>query len=50
MEFNDVVKSAFLSVSCGRSTDDVVIDDDLNRSFTDACRNVVPTATSFECN
>lgn len=49
-EFKEVVRSAFLSVGGGRSTDDVVINDDLNKAFTDACRNSVPTATPFECN
>jgi hypothetical protein len=50
MEFKQIVKSAFLSVNGGRSTDDVVIDDDLNKAFTDACQAVVATATPFECN
>ncbi len=49
-QFQQVVKSVFLSLGGGRSSDDVVIDDDLNKAFTDACRNIVPTATSFECN
>ena len=49
-QFKEVVRSVFLSVSGGSSTDDVVINDDLNKVFTDVCRNIVPTATPFECN
>ena len=48
--FRRDVKSAFLRVSGGRSTDDVIIDDALNKAFTDACLEIVPTATPFDCN
>jgi predicted GIY-YIG superfamily endonuclease len=48
--FRRVVKAAFLRVGRGRSTDDIVIDDTLNKAFTDACLESVPTATPFDCN
>jgi predicted GIY-YIG superfamily endonuclease len=46
----EVVKSVFLTVSGGRSTDDLVIDDELNKLFTDACRQLAPAASPFDCN
>jgi hypothetical protein len=49
-EFKKVVRSVYLAVSGGRSTDDMIINDELNATFTDSCRKLVPTATDFECN
>src|SRR6516225_9586945 len=38
----EVVKSAFLKVHGKRSTDDVIIDDDLNKRFIASCQTELP--------
>ncbi len=48
--FRDIVKAAFLSVHQGRSTDDVVIDPELNAAFIRQCRNLLTTVSEFEAN
>jgi hypothetical protein len=40
-----VVKDAFLKVHGKRSTDDVIIDDDLNQQFIAACASQFPDVT-----
>ena len=47
---NDDVKAAFLAVHQGRSTDDVVIDPDLNQSFLLACSERNAQLSSREAN
>jgi hypothetical protein len=39
------VRQAFLKTHAGRSTDDVVIDDDLNRRFLAACQEELPSTS-----
>ena len=46
----EAVKTAFLAVNNGRSTDDIIIDDELAEKFTAACHQLEPEATPFECN
>lgn len=46
----DVVRDVFFRVSEGRSTDDVVVDEELNRRFTESCIHEFPSATPFQCN
>jgi hypothetical protein len=45
-----IVAAAFLAVHEGRSSDDVVINDDLNQSFISRCRESLPTATESDLN
>ena len=45
-----VVRTVFFEVHDGRSTDDVVIDDALNKRFLDLCKKSLPNATDFELN
>jgi len=46
----DVVKKCFFSTHAGHSTDDVVIDDDLNAAFIAACLRELPLASPFNLN
>ncbi len=45
-----VVKNAFLKVHEGRSTDDVVIDPDLNARFLVTCEEISPGIDGFDAN
>lgn len=45
-----VVTEAFFEVHQGRSTDDVVIHDDLNQRFIESCRRALPDTDEFELN
>lgn len=49
-KLRQVVSAAFMAVHQGRSSDDVVIDDDLNQSFILRCRESLPSATDLELN
>lgn len=49
-DLKEVVRDAFLLVNDGRSTDDVVADDELNGRFTAICRERIPGITPFDCN
>ncbi len=46
----DIVLRCFLATHAGRSTDDVVIDDELNAAFIDACLREYPWASPFTLN
>lgn len=46
----DAVEHAFLTVHAGRSTDDVVIDPDLNDAFLNECRKLISGVADFEVN
>jgi predicted GIY-YIG superfamily endonuclease len=46
----DVVRRCFFATHIGRSTDDVVIDDDLNAAFIAACLREIPSASVFDLN
>lgn len=45
-----VVRDAFFATHEGRSPDDVVIDEELNRRFVQACQGQVPSVNPFDCN
>lgn len=46
----DVVTRNFFATHAGRSTDDVVIDDNLNAAFIAACSRELPSASPFQFN
>lgn len=46
----DVVRRCFFATHIGRSTDDVVIDDDLNAAFIAACLREIPSTSVFDLN
>jgi hypothetical protein len=46
----DVVKFAFIAVHCGRSTDDVVINQELNAAFISECRKRLVDVSEFDAN
>lgn len=49
-QLRQVISAAFLAVHQGRSSDDVIIDDDLNQSFILRCRESLPFATDHDLN
>jgi predicted GIY-YIG superfamily endonuclease len=46
----DVVKAAFIAIHCGRSTDDVVINPELNAAFISECRKRLGDVSEFDAN
>lgn len=46
----DVITEAFRKIHHGRSADDVVLDDELNKEFVCACRRALPGLTDWELN
>ncbi|MEZ6101080.1 MAG: hypothetical protein R3E01_19230 [Pirellulaceae bacterium] len=46
----DVVKAAFIAIHCGRSTDDVVINPELNAAFISECRKRLIDVSEFAAN
>ena len=46
----ELVKTAFLEVHDGHSTDDVVTDSDLNAIFLNKCQSLCPGVTAYEAN
>jgi hypothetical protein len=49
-DLREVVLAAFRVVHQGRSSDDVVIDDELNFAFLACCRQTLPNVVEFELN
>jgi predicted GIY-YIG superfamily endonuclease len=49
-ELLSAVKTTFLSQFVAWSADDIIIDDETNRRFTKACRDLVPSAKDYEIN
>jgi hypothetical protein len=49
-QLRQVVSAAFLAVHCGRSSDDVVIDDELNKAFITRCHESLPNSTESDLN
>lgn len=49
-ELREAVAAAFRAIHQGRSSDDVVIDDDLNSAFLACCRQTLPTVEEFQLN
>lgn len=46
----DVVRLAYTSTHDGWSTDEVVLQDELNRKFLAACKERMPEISAFDCN
>ena len=46
----EIVESAFRTIHDGASTDDVVIDDRLNKQFLNICRTLSPNVPASELN
>ena len=50
VSLREAVEHAFLAVHAGRSTDDVVIDPDLNDAFLNECRKLILGVPDFDAN
>src|SRR5438270_257433 len=46
----DVVRRAFFATHAGNSTDDVMIDDNLNAAFLKECQQQLPSASAADLN
>ena len=50
VDIDQVVLEAFLATHDGYSSDEVILNDELNQSFLTACRSRMPSADAFQCN
>jgi hypothetical protein len=50
LSLRDVVKKSFFATHGGNSTDDVMIDDNLNAAFLKECQQHLPTASAADLN